>query len=115
MPGETPPGSIGQGAPSDRSISSRANGGTMSRTSLSLLLAGLVAYVVVSPGHAQNAPAQIAVTLPEDARLLVDGHLTKQTGASRTFASPPLQPGVDYAYDITVEVVRDGKTLTQTK
>src|SRR5262249_29480052 len=68
-----------------------------------------------SVGHGQNAPAHVVVRLPADGRLLVDGQPTKQTGASRTFVSPPLQPGVDYAYKITVEIVRDGKTLSQTK
>jgi uncharacterized protein (TIGR03000 family) len=87
----------------------------MSRTLLSLLLAGLVVLVGVSPGHAQNAPAHVVVTLPEGARLLVEGQPTRQTGASRTFVSPPLEPGVNYTYELTAEVVRDGKSLAQTK
>jgi uncharacterized protein (TIGR03000 family) len=87
----------------------------MSRTFLSLLLAGLVVLVGVGFGHGQNAPAHIVVNLPQDARLLVDGNPTKQTGASRTFVSPPLQAGIDYSYNLTVEVVRDGKTMSRTK
>jgi uncharacterized protein (TIGR03000 family) len=78
-------------------------------------LTSLVALVGVSPGHAQNAPAQLVITLPEDARLLIEGKPTRQTGASRTFVSPPLEPGADYTYELTVEVVRDGRPLAQTK
>jgi uncharacterized protein (TIGR03000 family) len=87
----------------------------MSRTLLSLLWTVLVVLVGVSPGHAQDAPATLVVTLPEDARFFVEGKLTKQTGTSRTFVSPPLEPGVSYTYELTAEVVRDGKPLTQTK
>jgi uncharacterized protein (TIGR03000 family) len=87
----------------------------MSRTLLlPLALTGFVVLVSVSPG-AQTAPANIVITVPADARVLVGGKPTSQTGTSRTFESPPLEFGASYAYEITVEVVRDGKTLTQTK
>jgi uncharacterized protein (TIGR03000 family) len=87
----------------------------MSRTLLSLLLTGLALLAGVNSGHAQDAPATLVVTVPEDARILIDGNATQKTGTSRTFASPPLKTGVNYSYEVTVELVRDGKTLAQTR
>src|SRR2546427_667750 len=42
------------------------------------------------------APATIIVSLPADARLLIDGNTTSSTSSRRIFTSPALQPGADY-------------------
>jgi uncharacterized protein (TIGR03000 family) len=42
--------------------------------------------------------ASIRIRLPANATLWVDGDPTQQTGAERTFVSPPLTPGTTYAY-----------------
>jgi uncharacterized protein (TIGR03000 family) len=55
------------------------------------------------------APANLIVTLPEDARLLVDSYETKSTSAVRTFVTPDLETGRDYQYTLTAEVQRDGR------
>jgi hypothetical protein len=52
-------------------------------------MTGIVVLVGVSPGHCQDAPATLVVTVPEDARIPIDGKATRQTGTPRTFASPP--------------------------
>ncbi len=60
-----------------------------------------------------SAPATIVVSLPQDAKLMVDDYVTKSTSATRTFQTPGLPLGQDYRYTLTMEVVREGKTLTQ--
>jgi len=55
------------------------------------------------------APARLLVSLPADAKLLIDDNPTKQTSASRVFVTPPLQPGKTYAYTLTAERMSEGK------
>jgi uncharacterized protein (TIGR03000 family) len=57
------------------------------------------------------APATILVSLPTDAKLLIDNEATSSTGTSRVFQSPILNPGKEYQYTLTAEVVRDGKPM----
>src|SRR5262249_14788840 len=59
-----------------------------------------------------SAPAQIAVQVPESARVYFDDYLTKQGGVSRSYVTPPLPFGWEFRYQFTVEVVRDGKPVT---
>jgi uncharacterized protein (TIGR03000 family) len=68
----------------------------------------------VGGGDEANAAARatIIVSLPADARLLVDGYLTTSTSAQRVFTSPELAPGQDYHYTLQAEIVRDGRVLT---
>jgi uncharacterized protein (TIGR03000 family) len=58
-----------------------------------------------------NAPAagRVTVTLPADARLQFNGAPAAGGGAVRTFQTPPLEPGQDYSYTLTAEVVIDGR------
>jgi uncharacterized protein (TIGR03000 family) len=58
-----------------------------------------------------SAPATILVDLPNDAKLLIDNEATTSTGTSRVFQSPELNPGKEYHYTLTAEVVRDGKPI----
>lgn len=62
-----------------------------------------------------EAPATIVVSLPADARLIVDGNTTKSTTDRRTLVTPALQFGSTYIYDMTAEIVREGRTITQTQ
>src|SRR5262249_28300593 len=61
------------------------------------------------------AQATIVVSLPADAKLMVDGSATKSTAATRVFTSPALERDQDYFYNLTAEMVRDGQTLTASK
>src|SRR5262249_62071242 len=45
-----------------------------------------------------SAPATLIVNLPAEAKLLVDGNITKSTSAERVFVSPALIPGQLYNY-----------------
>ncbi|HYT90370.1 MAG TPA: TIGR03000 domain-containing protein, partial [Gemmataceae bacterium] len=63
-----------------------------------------------------EAPATILVTLPAEAKLLVDGTATTSTSSQRRLVSPALQPGRDYHYTLTAEISREGQApirLTQ--
>ena len=49
-------------------------------------------------------PVSLKVLLPQaNAKLTVEGQVTKQTGETRTFRSPPLKPGVKYTYTLSAE------------
>jgi uncharacterized protein (TIGR03000 family) len=61
------------------------------------------------------APATIVVSLPADARLMIDDNPTSSTSAIRTFATPALQTGKEFSYTLKGQIVRDGRTITATK
>ena len=62
------------------------------------------------------APAVVSITLPADAKLYVDGQLTKTMDkAFRTFATPELENGQEYRYVMKAEVIRDGIVQSETK
>lgn len=62
------------------------------------------------------APAVVSIALPADAKLYVDGQLTKTMDkAVRTFATPELENGQEYRYTMKAEVVRDGIVQSETK
>ncbi len=63
----------------------------------------------------QKLTATVVVTLPRDAKLMIDDYKTVSTGSSRTFETPPLETGKDYEYTLTAQVVRDGRAQTSTK
>jgi uncharacterized protein (TIGR03000 family) len=62
-----------------------------------------------------SAPATIVVSLPADARLIVDGTSTKSTSDRRTLVTPELEFGWTYVYTMRAEVVRDGRSLVETQ
>ena len=57
------------------------------------------------------APATLIVSLPADAKLVIDDTLTSSTSSERTFVSPNLTPGSDYNYTLKADVVRNGQTV----
>jgi uncharacterized protein (TIGR03000 family) len=61
------------------------------------------------------APCTMTINLPADAKLLFNGTLAGGTGSVRTFKTPALTPGMDYAYELTAEVIRDGKPQRMTE
>jgi len=66
-------------------------------------------------GGGVSAPATIVVNLPANAKLTVDDYLTTSTASTRTLQTPALPAGQEFRYTLKVEVVRDGKTVTETK
>jgi uncharacterized protein (TIGR03000 family) len=61
------------------------------------------------------APATVIVSLPADAKLLVDGAATTSTSAERTFVSPKLMPNSVYRYTLKAEFMKDGQPVSVTK
>ena len=61
------------------------------------------------------APARFTVELPADAKLYVDGQLTKGEGSSRNFHTPELPNDQTFFYEIKAEVVVDGTVQTESK
>ncbi|MBY0513611.1 MAG: TIGR03000 domain-containing protein [Gemmataceae bacterium] len=51
----------------------------------------------------------VTVNLPADAKLQFNGTPAEGSGMVRTFQTPPLEPGQDYAYTLTAEVVVNGE------
>lgn len=85
----------------------------------SFVLAGMFSAGVLCLGLNQTyaakptgQPAQIHVTLPPHATLMIDGQPTKSTSAQRWFETPPLAPGKTFYYDLQARVIQDGKTIT---
>lgn len=59
--------------------------------------------------------ATLNVHVPADAKVFVNGLATKSTGADRHYVSNGLRYGYSYSYEIRAELVRDGRTVSQTK
>jgi uncharacterized protein (TIGR03000 family) len=59
--------------------------------------------------------ARLIVEMPANAKLYVDDQPMKTSSTRRVFRTPTLEPGQAYYYMVRAEVVRDGKTLEQTK
>jgi uncharacterized protein (TIGR03000 family) len=59
--------------------------------------------------------ARVIVQLPADARLYVDDQPMETTSARRVFRTPALEPDQIYYYELRGEIVREGKTLSQSK
>ena len=49
------------------------------------------------------------------AKVTIDDTITESTSATRTFVSPPLEPGAEYNYNIKVEIIRDGRPVIAEK
>jgi uncharacterized protein (TIGR03000 family) len=62
-----------------------------------------------------NVPATIVVSLPADARLIVDGTPTTSTSDRRTLVTPVLENGMTYVYTMQAEVTREGRVQTQSQ
>ncbi|GIW84230.1 MAG: hypothetical protein KatS3mg106_743 [Gemmataceae bacterium] len=64
---------------------------------------------------ATGTPGQrgtVIVRLPADARLFAENRQLRQTGAERTFVTPPLPPEREYTYRFRVEYDRHGETVS---
>ncbi|MBN9123000.1 MAG: TIGR03000 domain-containing protein, partial [Planctomycetes bacterium] len=69
----------------------------------------------VEPPAPAGERATITVKLPADAALFVDDRRSPSKDPVRSFSTPPLPAGREFAYVIRAEVVRNGQpeTLTQ--
>ncbi len=61
------------------------------------------------------APARLTVEVPAEAKLYVDGQLTRGEGSTRNFHTPDLTDGQTFFYDLKAEVTVEGIPLIETK
>ncbi len=60
-----------------------------------------------------NGAAQIQVKLPDgDGEVWFDGQKTRQTGTSRTFVTPALEPGKSFSYQVSAAWHHNGRLVT---
>jgi uncharacterized protein (TIGR03000 family) len=61
------------------------------------------------------APATLIVSLPANAKLLIDDAATASTSARRVFVSPTLPVGQDFTYSLKAEFTKNGKPVVVSK
>jgi uncharacterized protein (TIGR03000 family) len=61
----------------------------------------------------RDRAVRINLQVPSDAKIWFDGRQTIQTGALRSFDSPPLLVGHDYSYQVRVQWKQDGKDVSE--
>lgn len=66
-------------------------------------------------GAAPSPRARVIVSLPADAKLYVNDQLMRSTSARRVFRTPELDSAQTYYYVMRAEILRDGKTVSQTR
>ena len=59
--------------------------------------------------------ATLTAVVPGDALVFINGRRTTKTGTYREYCSVGLQPGCTYRYDVCTQVVRDGRTIEDTR
>jgi uncharacterized protein (TIGR03000 family) len=64
---------------------------------------------------AAPAPATVIVRLPADATLFANGVRTGQANAERRFVTPELSANEMFHYELKVEAIRNGQTVTETR
>jgi len=83
-----------------------------------LALSPAPASVSPKPGNTTDDPkdgAAITVWVPEDAKVYLNGYLTKSTGNDRLYTtSYGLKSGFSYKCEVRAEITRDGKTIEET-
>ncbi len=68
-----------------------------------------------SPAAARDA-VRLNVRVPDpDAKVWVEGRLTQQRGTFREFISPPVNPNVNYVYDITARWTENGRQVERSR
>ncbi|MHB1038042.1 MAG: TIGR03000 domain-containing protein [Pirellulales bacterium] len=65
--------------------------------------------------NAVRTSGLLSVQVPEDAKIFINGLPTASTGIQRRYLSRNMEPGSRYTFEVRAEMVRDGKTLTETK
>jgi len=72
---------------------------------------------VPAPGSTTSLRADglLSVSVPEDARIYVNGQATSSTGDLRQYVSRDLAGGYNYTYEVRAEATRDGRTVEQVK
>jgi len=56
----------------------------------------------------------LSLSVPPHARVIINGLVTKSTGAHREYVSHGMKPGCVYKYEIRAQIVRDGRLIEDT-
>jgi uncharacterized protein (TIGR03000 family) len=67
------------------------------------------------PTPTTNAPVHVEVWVPDGAQVWLGPTASDQTGAVRTFVSPPLDPSVEYVYTVRGQWVENGQPVVREK
>jgi len=62
-----------------------------------------------------SADATLTVTVPDGAKIFVNGTETRSTGSTRRYVSRGLAPGYRYTYEVRAELNRDGEKVEESK
>ena len=60
-----------------------------------------------------NENGVLSILVPRDAKVTINGLLTKTSGNMRRYICDDLRPGNTYDYEVKAEIVRDGKVVTE--
>jgi uncharacterized protein (TIGR03000 family) len=64
---------------------------------------------------AEDGSVHMAIRVPADAEIFVDGAATRMTGTVRRFVSPTLEAGKQYTYELTARWTEGGREVVQTR
>ncbi len=67
----------------------------------------------VSAAATSANDATLSVSVPADARVVINDHVTKSTGQRRVYVSRNLLPDARYTYRVRVEFTRDGQPVVE--
>ncbi len=73
--------------------------------------AGVASNVVPTPENS----GLLTVCVPYEAKVTINGLPTTSKGSQRLFVSSGLKPGLDYAYEVRAQIVRDGQSIDETR
>jgi uncharacterized protein (TIGR03000 family) len=92
------------------------NGGSVVPTTLFVQNMGVVtgSNVVATTPAPSAAVAYLNVNVPADAKVYLQDQLMPLEGTQRRFVSPELPVGSQHVYNVRVDVVRDGQTVSKT-
>ena len=72
-------------------------------------------YALVAPVAPATPGTTIDLQVPAGAKVYFNGTATKQIGASRTFITGPLTPGVQYSYTVRVQWDDGGQVMERNR
>src|SRR5947209_2530016 len=78
-----------------------------------LFTTAAAAAFAAGPARADDATANVTVTVPVGASLTIDGKRTEQMTAVRQFVTPPLAGGQKYTYTLQASYTWNGKAVTK--
>jgi uncharacterized protein (TIGR03000 family) len=76
---------------------------------------GYSSQAFASSSRPSSNSATLTVSVPTNAKVVINGQPTRSTGEFRRYTSNGLQPATVYAYRVRAEFVHNGKPISQEK